>query len=89
MMARASFLTFRRAAGMQIKNSATGLPVAKSLAVAPVDVDNDGWMDLVVANDTVPEFSLPQPARRDVQGNRRALGDCVRRLRPDPRRDGH
>ncbi len=43
-------------AGIQIKNPATGLPVAKSLAVAPVDVDNDGWMDLVVANDTAQNF---------------------------------
>ncbi len=43
-------------AGIQIKNPATGLPVAKSLAVKPVDVDNDGWMDLVVANDTVQNF---------------------------------
>ena len=44
------------AAGMQVRNSATGRPVAKSLAVAPVDVDNDGWIDLVVANDTVQNF---------------------------------
>jgi enediyne biosynthesis protein E4 len=43
-------------AGIQIKDPATGLPMAKSLAVAPVDVDNDGWIDLVVANDTVPNF---------------------------------
>ena len=43
-------------AGMRIKDPATGLPMAKSLAVAPVDVDNDGWIDLVVANDTVPNF---------------------------------
>jgi hypothetical protein len=42
--------------GLQIKDPATGLPMAKSLAVAPVDVDNDGWIDLVVANDTVPNF---------------------------------
>jgi hypothetical protein len=44
------------AAGVRIKDPATGLPMAKSLAVAPVDVDNDGWIDLVVANDTVPNF---------------------------------
>jgi len=43
-------------AGMQVRNAATGQPVAKSLAVAPVDVDNDGWIDLVVANDTVQNF---------------------------------
>ena len=43
-------------AGVQIKDPATGLPMAKSLAVAPVDVDNDGWIDLVVANDTVQNF---------------------------------
>jgi hypothetical protein len=43
-------------AGVQIKDPATGLPMAKSLAVAPVDVDNDGWIDLVVANDTVANF---------------------------------
>lgn len=43
-------------AGIQIKNAATGLPTAKSLSVKPVDVDNDGWMDLIVANDTVQNF---------------------------------
>jgi hypothetical protein len=44
------------AAGIQIKNRATGLPMAKSLGVSPVDLDNDGWIDLVVANDTVQNF---------------------------------
>ena len=42
--------------GIQIKNPATGVPVAKTLGVAPVDLNNDGWMDLVVANDTVQNF---------------------------------
>jgi len=43
-------------AGVQIKDPATDLPMAKALALSPVDVDNDGWMDLVVANDTVQNF---------------------------------
>lgn len=42
--------------GVQVKNPATGVPAAKSLGVAPVDVDGDNWIDLVIANDTVPNF---------------------------------
>ena len=42
--------------GVQVVNPATGLPMAKSLGVSPVDLDSDGWMDLVVANDTVQNF---------------------------------
>lgn len=41
---------------MQIDNPATGLPVAKALAILPVDIDGDGFIDLIVANDTVPNF---------------------------------
>ena len=44
------------AAGIQVKNPVTGVPAGKSLGVAPVDLDGDGWMDLVVANDTVQNF---------------------------------
>jgi hypothetical protein len=43
-------------AGVQIKNPATGVPMAKSLGVSPVDLDADGWPDLVVSNDTVQNF---------------------------------
>ena len=45
-------------AGVQVKNSATGVPSAKSLGVATVDLNNDGWMDIVVANDTVQNFAF-------------------------------
>lgn len=43
-------------AGIQIRNPATGVPAGKSLGVAPVDLDGDGWMDVVVSNDTVQNF---------------------------------
>ena len=45
-------------AGVQIKNPVTGVPAGKSLGVAPVDLDGDGWIDLVVANDGVQNFVL-------------------------------
>jgi hypothetical protein len=47
------FTEITEAAGLQIKNSATGVPSAKTLGVVAIDLDNDGFMDLVVANDTV------------------------------------
>ena len=50
------FTDVSAAAGVQMKNPATGVPVAKSLGVAPVDIDGDGWIDLIVANDTVQNF---------------------------------
>ncbi len=53
---RGLFTNVSEKAGIQIRNQATGVPAAKSLAVGPVDLDGDGWMDLVVANDTVQNF---------------------------------
>ena len=42
--------------GIQVTNPATGAPVGKVLGVAPVDVDEDGAIDLMIANDTVRNF---------------------------------
>lgn len=44
------------AAGIQVRNPVTGVPAGKSLGVAPVDIDGDGFIDLVVANDGVQNF---------------------------------
>ena len=50
------FVDISEAAGLQVRNKATGQPMSKSLGVAPVDFNNDGWIDLIVANDTVQNF---------------------------------
>ena len=43
-------------AGLHVANPATGAPVGKALAVVFVDVERDGALDVLVANDTVQNF---------------------------------
>ena len=43
-------------AGIQVPNPLTGKPMAKALGVCAQDLDDDGWVDLAVANDTVQNF---------------------------------
>ncbi len=50
------FTDVSAAAGVQVNNPATGEPMAKALGLAPVDVDGDGHIDLLVSNDTVQNF---------------------------------
>ncbi len=55
------------ASGVQVKNAATGRPGSKTLGVAPVDVDGDGWIDLLIANDTAPNFLLHNQGGKFVE----------------------
>lgn len=50
------FVDISATAGVQIKNSSTGVAAAKSLGVAPADINGDGWIDIIVANDTVQNY---------------------------------
>ncbi len=43
-------------AGLLIRDPNTNVPVAKSLGMALLDANYDGWLDIVVANDTVQNF---------------------------------
>jgi hypothetical protein len=44
--------------GIQVRTPDLKVPAGKSLGVAPYDVDGDGFVDLAIANDTVPNFLL-------------------------------
>ena len=43
-------------AGVLVFDPVSGHPVGKGLGIVPVDLDRDGWQDLVVVNDTVRNF---------------------------------
>lgn len=46
------------AAGVQVSDAELGRPVAKALGVAPADFNGDGFLDLIVANDTTRKFAF-------------------------------
>ncbi|EMI58359.1 CRTAC1 family protein [Rhodopirellula sallentina] len=51
-----SFEDVSASSGIQIRNDDTDVPLGKAMGLAPVDVNRDGWIDLIVANDTVRNF---------------------------------
>jgi len=51
-----TFSDVSHAAGIVITDPVNNLPEGKTLGVAPVDYDGDGWIDLFVANDTDRNF---------------------------------
>lgn len=52
----AGFEDVSAAAGLQVKNQATDEPLAKSLGLTFPDANSDGWLDVMIANDTVPNL---------------------------------
>ena len=83
--------------GIQVRNPATGVPAGKSLGVTAIDLNGDGYMDLVVANDTVQNFvfeNLKDGRFREIGGltglafdgagnTRGAMGIDAARFTPD------
>ncbi len=43
-------------AGIQLRSEDTGVIVGKAMGLVPVDINRDGYLDLIVANDTVRNF---------------------------------
>ncbi len=52
------FADVSKDAGLHIMNEASKVPVAKSLGITFADFDADGYLDIVIANDTVQNFLL-------------------------------
>lgn len=91
------FVDVSEEAGLQVLNADTGVPAAKSLGLAIHDFDNDGWLDLCFANDTVRNFLfrnrqdgsfeevgvLAGVAYDDMGSARGAMGIDVARFRSD------
>ena len=63
-------------AGIHVNHAATGEPEGKALAVIPVDLNGNGLLDLVVANDTVRNFAFINQGdgRFEEQGTELGLG---------------
>ncbi|MEO0425353.1 MAG: CRTAC1 family protein [Pseudomonadota bacterium] len=53
-----TFTDVSEEAGVVVLNPATDAPSGKGLAVLAMDVNEDGWVDLLVANDTVGNYLL-------------------------------
>jgi enediyne biosynthesis protein E4 len=51
-----TFSDITESAGIIVRDAKTGAAAGKALAVAPVDYDHDGLVDLFVANDTTRNF---------------------------------
>ena len=69
-----SFVEIAEQAGLQIRNQATDVPIAKSLGVTFTDFDHDGWQDIIVANDTVQNLLFHNTGRNTFEEAGAAAG---------------
>lgn len=70
-----TFVEVAEQAGLHVKHPTTGFGVGKGLAVAPVDINHDGRIDLVVANDTTRNFVyLNQTRLNQTDANQKDSG---------------
>ena len=51
-----TFKEVAEAAGLNVRDPVNKVPLGKSLGVVMTDLDRDGWIDMIVANDTVQNF---------------------------------
>lgn len=70
----AGFVDVAEAMGMHTSEPATGAPLAKSLGVVFFDFDNDGWTDVLIANDTVQNLLFRNLGGRAFQEQARVSG---------------
>lgn len=60
--------------GIEVTNPDTGVPEGKGLGVAAIDVDQDGWQDVIVANDTIRNFLFLNQAGQGFEEAGRPMG---------------
>jgi hypothetical protein len=61
------FSDISESSGIQVANQDTKVPAGKSLGVAFADFDDDGLLDVVVANDTVGNFLFHNKGKAEFQ----------------------
>ena len=62
------------------RGTGIGRALGKALGVVATDINNDGLMDLVVANDTAPNFLFLNQGKNAVARERRRRGHRVQRV---------
>lgn len=72
-----TFEDVSEAMGLHITNRATNVPVAKSLGLAFADCNQDGWLDVMVANDTVANLLFVNQEGKSFEEQAQFMGVSV------------